>query len=360
MSSLIVKNSKISEDPTAKLWLRISAFLELKSINTQRTYMSIIKEWCLFLGAEAGSTEAAQFFLQADDLHAVAYKKWLDGRQGIKPRHQTSVKSESREIQSNVRRKATVRDGYQSTLANATISKKFAALRRIYKMLISARLYNNSNPFDSEKVPSPSAKSGQKRPTEMITFDKVMEILALPDCSTFKGRRDKAILAVLFGGGLRRSEVVKLRLADVRKTSKGTVFLRLRSTKARKDSDQAIPLWAAQAVADVVKDRLENSAGEGDYLFISYRGKGGNIPTTHSFSDNGLYKVFKEYCQRAGVKVPASPHSARATAITKLLTDGLSHREVQEFSRHASVAMVEVYDKRRIGVDQSPAKDLKY
>ena len=63
---------------------------------------------------------------------------------------------------------------------------------------------------------------------------------------------------------------------------------------------------------------------------------------------------------RAGAGNFVSPHSARATAITKLLSDGFSHREVQEFSRHASIQMVEVYDKRRISIDDNPASDLDY
>ena len=53
-------------------------------------------------------------------------------------------------------------------------------------------------------------------------------------------------------------------------------------------------------------------------------------------------------------------HSARATAITRLLAEGIPHREVQEFSRHASIQMVELYDKRRIGVDKNPGRGLDY
>jgi hypothetical protein len=55
------------------------------------------------------------------------------------------------------------------------------------------------------------------------------------------------------------------------------------------------------------------------------------------------------------VAVPELP-----TAISKLLSDGISHREVQEFSRHSSVQMVELYDKRRIGVEDNPGKKLEY
>ena len=110
----------------------------------------------------------------------------------------------------------------------------------------------------------------------------------------------------------------------------------------------------------LIESRKREGAYPGDYVFVSYRGPAGRIQTDLPLSCSGLYKLFKGYCMRAGAGRFATPHSARATAITKLLSDGLNHREVQEFSRHASVQMVEVYDKRRLGVDQNPAKTLKY
>jgi integrase len=99
---------------------------------------------------------------------------------------------------------------------------------------------------------------------------------------------------------------------------------------------------------------------DGDYLFIGFTGKGGQTITTKPMSDTGLYLLFKQYCMAAGAGMHATPHSARATAITKLLADGIPHREVQEFSRHSSIQMVEWYDKRRFSVEESPAKELSY
>jgi integrase len=55
-----------------------------------------------------------------------------------------------------------------------------------------------------------------------------------------------------------------------------------------------------------------------------------------------------------------SPTCARATAITKLLADGIPHRQVQEFSRHASIQMVEWYDKRRFSVDENVGVGFEY
>ena len=341
-----------------QLWLRISAFLSLKSLNTQRTYAGVVKEWCTFLGAEAGSEQAAELMLNVSDLQAVAYRVNLEKQIGQKPRYETSH-SDSKALLKN-RKQKTKKDGMHSTLANATIKKKIAALRRIYRMILASDLGLKHNPFESDRIPPPSAASGQKRPTEMIDFKLVQKIKNLPDSSTPKGLRDKAVLAVLFGGGLRRSEVIVLRLADVKTSTRGTTFLNLRATKSKRDFDQALPEWSAKIVKQLLSARKREGAKDGDYLFISYRGKGGAIPTLIQLSDSGIYKLFKYYCLKAGAGKFVSPHSARATAITKLLEDGLGHREVQEFSRHASVQMVEVYDKRRISIDQSAAKNLDY
>ena len=72
------------------LWIRLAAFFSLRSANTQITYKGILSEWCEFLGAEPGSSVAAQRVLAATDLHAIAYRNWLEGRPGQKPRMQRS------------------------------------------------------------------------------------------------------------------------------------------------------------------------------------------------------------------------------------------------------------------------------
>lgn len=347
-----------ADDSAGELWLRITGFLSTKSPNTQKTYLGVINEWCRFLGEEPGGFAAAQKFSQAGDLHALAYRKWLESQVGQKPRLQSSPSS-SREL-SNAQRSGSKRDGLQSTLSNATIAKKLAALRRIYKVLMAADLGIAVNPFDRDRVPAPPPRSGQKRPTEMINFEKIKHILDMPSGADNKGLRDRAMLAVLFGGGLRRSELVALRIGDVKRTQKGTLYLLLRATKGKRDAEQALPDWAAKRVDELVAARCSQGANPADYLFVGYRGQGGRIPSCEPISDNGLYRIFKHYCERAGINAPVSPHSARATAITKLLEQGIGHREVQEFSRHASVQMVELYDKRRIGVDQNPARKLNF
>lgn len=347
----------------ARLWIRITAFLSLKTPNTRKTYTGIIAEWCSFLGTQVGTEEAARKILAASDLHAMAYRRWLESRPGEKPRALRKIKgSPSREVtlrkrSSNSEQK---KSGLEDTQSNATISKKFAALRRIYRMLIAADLGVLENPFDVDKVPPPAKEAGRKRPTEMVSFDRVMDIIYSPPEETEKGIRDRAILASLFGGGIRRSELINLRIDDVRRTHKGTLYLYLRNTKGKKDAEQALPAWAADLVDRHLAIRKAAGAGPADFLFTGYIGQAGITATSEPISESGVYHLFRKYCSLGGGGSFLTPHSARATAITKLLEDGLSHREVQEFSRHASVQMVEVYDKRRYGIEQNPAKGLDF
>jgi len=319
-----------------------------------------MREWCEFLGSKVGSAEAAQKIIMATDLHATAYRTWLEAQPGERPRGTRGVRENRNDVAIRDQALNAKKTGLESTQSNATIHKKFAALRRMYRVLVAQDLGVTINPFDSDRMPPPSKEAGRKRPTEMIDFGLVSEIVSSPDPSTSKGIRDRAILALLFGGGLRRSEIVGLRIGDVRRTPSGTTFLYLRNTKARRDAEQAVPPWAAQLLDAHLSQRRTEQVGELDHLFVGYTGQGGRVPSHKPISDTGVYHLFRHYCLAVGSGPYVTPHSARATAITKLLSDGIPHREVQEFSRHSSIQMVELYDKRRFGVDSSPAKGLSY
>jgi integrase/recombinase XerC len=362
-----VQHTRFDSEPGAgsalhPLWLRLEAFLRMRAPSTAITYRGIVREWSRFLGAEAPSAKAAELLIKATDLHASAYRAWLEQAPGEVPRLLRKRQQTARDVQPRTDgpKARAKKSGLESTQGNATIAKKFAALRRIYRMLQGCNLHAGQNPFDRDVVPAPPKNSGRKRPTEMLDFALVRSVIAQADAATPKGLRDQAMLSCLFGAGLRRSEVVNLRLADFRRTTRGSWYLYLRSTKAKRDAQQALPQWAAKSMQLLAEQRRQAGASDADYFFVSYVGQAGKSPTTRPISASGLYLLFKRYCRLAGAGEFLSPHSARATAITKLLSDGITHRKVQEFSRHASIQMVEAYDKRRVEVDESPGNDLEY
>jgi integrase/recombinase XerD len=337
-----------TRDVPSEVWGRIKGFLSMKSPLTNLSYKGILREWCDFLGILAFSPEGAQRFLDATDLDALSYRSWLYAQEGHAPRLVAATRS------------ASLRDGTQSTLTHATVAKKLSALRRLYRVIDGLPEKIQPNPFDRDTVEPPSAHSGRKRPTEMVDFSLVKSLIETPSSETPKGVRDRALLAILFGGGLRRSEAVGLRIGDVKKTPQGTLYLTLRSTKARRDAEQALPEWVEEYLNPYLQYRYVQQATVHHYLFITFTGKGGNTPVERPLSASGVYELFKRYAHSLPGGLFLSPHSARATAITKLLSDGVSYREVKEFSRHGSVTMVEVYDKRRLGVENNPGKKLKY
>lgn len=353
-------NSKLHRN----VWTQLLAFLSRKSPTTGYTYSLVLKEWCAFLGVRQGTQAAADRLVVADEADVAAYLYWLERRPGEIPRerrtHGMPSTIRSIERRQEVQAKRVKKSGLESTMANATVAKKFAALRRMYRVLQSCGFGPSVNPFSTDIVPPPPKDAGRKRPTRMLAFDRVKSLIESVSSDDPKGLRDKAILSALFGGALRRSEVAVLSVSDVRMTKSGTVFLYLRATKAKKDAEQALPKWAADVVWQLRDHRLQSGAKGADPLFLSHTGRGGTSPTVRAISASGVYKLFLHYCHAAGVEDSITPHSARATAITKLLAQGIPHRMVKEFSRHASIQMVELYDKRRIGVDENPAKDLDF
>lgn len=338
------------------LWLHLAAFFSSKAPKTQDTYRGILLEWLKFIGGSFGTTAGAKKLISVSYLHAVGFQEWLKKQPGARPRMSVSSSKEISSEKAKIHKKS----GLESSQSNATIWKKCAALRRMYRVIISAQLGITENPFDSERAPPPAKDSGRKRPTEMINFEDVQKVLDATDLKTEVGRRDFAILSLLFGAGLRRSEVSNLRLGDVKKAHSGTTYLYLRATKSKRDAEQPLPQWAADALQDVFKDRILHKAVSGDYLFVTYEGRSRAKRSDTPISHTGIWRLFKSYCLKADVFGFKSPHSARATAITKLLTDGIPHRFVQAFSRHASVQMVELYDKRRLNLEDNPGIKISF
>jgi len=226
----------------------------------------------------------------------------------------------------------------------------------MYNVLLRGQ-YVEKNIFIQLVDLMPRRQSHEVRPTRMLTCDEVLKILNAPDPASHPGVRDRALLAVLFGAGLRRSEARKLNLADIRFDGEKHPYLFLRQAKAGVDQRAAIGPWVLAALSDLLSQRRGDGAGPDDplfcFYFISNKARG-------RLSDRTIARIFQRHAVAAGIVGQIAPHSARATAASTLIDLGIGDRAVAEFLRHASVEMVRVYDRRAFGPRSSPARRLDY
>jgi len=311
----------------------LNLWLEIRPENTRRVYLRIAEEWSLFLGQSLIKTATGKLWKKASHKDAQAFVN--DCRQ--RPAQQGRASDASP-------------DGCVSM---ATVKHKAGVIKAAYDALIAHGLVE-TNPFHAVCLELKRFKSGERRRNEGMEPHEVKRFLTFVPLDP-EHFRDRAIFHLMFGAALRRSELVDVTLSDVINTNKGSTYLRLRKTKSQNIQKVALPDWVADEILAFKQRRIHEGAGDRDLMFVRYLHRG-----SEAMGGKYVYRLFKEYLKRFKLNPDYSPHCARVTAITQLLKQGMNHREVQELSRHASVAMVERYDRRRYEIEESPSKKLSY
>lgn len=246
---------------------------------------------------------------------------------------------------------------FLNSLANKapnTIRHRYRLLKSYFEFLVAFDCIGK-NPVLASKQAIMSRRPRQVRPTKMIEPELILRLLNLPDTRDRAGLRDKVILTLLTGGGLRRGEVVRLNVGDIHISVHGTPYLKLNETKAGQAQDRALPEWAWPIISELVSRRKQDGAQEGDPLLINYKGYGGK---RGRLSVETLARTVKRYMKLVGIE--ASCHSLRASFASRLKELGCEDRDVAFALGHKSVAQIQMYDKRARGVDQSAAKKIIY
>jgi integrase/recombinase XerD len=216
----------------------------------------------------------------------------------------------------------------------STISRKFAALRSFLQYLGDigykedpAIVENLRVPYEPRKVP------------RMLERDELERLLVAPRAGHSPGAlRDAAILALLYEGGFRATELVRLRLADVLLNQ-----ARIRHP-AQPDESVSIP-----ASIDILRAYLQDGRPHlvrdpfEDVLFLNQRGKG--------LTRQGLWLVVKRWAAAAGIKGSLSPHTLRHTRARDLLMRGINRREVQRFLGLSSPNAIRIHTKSETDED---------
>jgi len=211
------------------------------------------------------------------------------------------------------------------TLSKRSQARLLSALRSFYDwMILDGEM--KENPCDGVDAP----KTGRYLP-EVLSVQEVDDIIASVDTSTPSGLRDRAILEVLYGCGLRVSEAVNLKISDIF-SKEG--FLRI---VGKGDKERIVPLgeMAAEALEAWFGARPEPCRGYEDFVFLNRFGR--------SLSRVSMFNMIKKQALEAGITKTISPHTFRHSFATHLVENGADLRVVQEMLGHESILTTEIY-----------------
>ena len=211
-------------------------------------------------------------------------------------------------------------------LSKRSAARLVSALRSFFTWCVQEGEIKE-NPCDRVDAP----KLGKYLP-EVLSVEEVTAILESVDLGTPGGKRDRAILEVLYGCGLRVSEAALLRISHVH-LDEGFV-----DVVGKGDKQRLVPL--GEMAADALRAYLEvrpEPAGRAfdDVLFLSRAGK--------PLSRVSLFKLVKRQAMAAGIQKEISPHTFRHSFATHLIENGADLRIVQEMLGHASILTTEIY-----------------
>ncbi len=266
-----------------------------------------------FLSLEHGSADRTREAYQRDVLRLATYAVSRSARrpQELTPAHLRDFVYHLKDV----------------GLAPSSIRRTIAGLRTWFGFLVAEGVIPG-DPSDRLELP----KRWQTLP-EVLSADEVTKLLAAPSQDDAMYYRDRAMLELAYGAGLRVSEWTSVTVRDVH-LDESLVRVRGKGGKER-----LVPFGrsAAAAIAIYLRElrpRLERGGGKGR-LFLNARGE--------PLSRMGAWTILRKYVRRSGLEKTVTPHTLRHSFATHLLEGGADLRAVQEMLGHADVSTTQVY-----------------
>lgn len=208
----------------------------------------------------------------------------------------------------------------------ASISRKMSAIRSFHKYLLLEKLVD-ANVSLGVSLP----KKEKKLPT-VLSVEEVDALMIAADGDEPLEIRNKAMLELLYGSGLRISELLELKLSDLH------IHMGFLNILGKGNKERIVPIGAEGTYAltrylDKARPYLKKTPG--DVVFVNSRG--------NAMSRVGFYKVLKTLSVRAGLMKDISPHTLRHSFASHLLENGVDLRVVQELLGHEDISTTQVY-----------------
>ncbi len=207
-----------------------------------------------------------------------------------------------------------------------TVKRKISTLRSLYKFLLREGLMKK-NPTELVNIP----RSGKKLPH----FVQENEMNQLLDTSfftnDFTGLRDKAVVSVFYGTGMRLAELKGIRMMDLNLNERLVKVL----GKRNKERIIPYPLEIGEDLTNYIKERNDLFGDLNGYLFLTEKGD--------QAYDKLLYRIVRKYLSLVTTMEKRSPHILRHSYATHLLNRGADLNAIKELLGHSSLAATQVY-----------------
>ncbi|WP_263385895.1 tyrosine-type recombinase/integrase [Granulicella arctica] len=218
-------------------------------------------------------------------------------------------------------------------LAPSTINVRLAAMRR---MVTEARKNGMLGVEEAAQLTSiPNIKQAGTRMGNWLTREQAKELLAVPDRSTLKGKRDYVILALLVGCALRRTELAELEVETIQQREGRWVLADLEG-KGRRIRTVAIPIWVKKGI-----DVWREAAGIERGRLLVRIGKGGTI-RGETLSDWAIWSVVEQSAKQIGVE-RFGAHDLRRTCAKLCRKGGGDLEQIKFLLGHSSIQTTERY-----------------
>lgn len=216
---------------------------------------------------------------------------------------------------------------YDQNYARRSVARKISALRSFYLYLVREDLLT-FNPFATIRAPKQAA-----RLPNFLYIEEMESLLSIPDTSTVLGRRDRAILEILYASGMRVSELMNLNMDDV-DFEHGIALVMGKGARERyvplgDHAVAALNEYLANSRHVLQKDDKEQA------LFLNYRGT--------RLSDRSVRRIIDQAMERMAEPRRISPHTLRHSFATHLLEAGADMRTVQELLGHQNISSTQIY-----------------
>jgi len=210
-------------------------------------------------------------------------------------------------------------------ISNRSINRKISSLKTFYKFLIKTKQLEESPLLKHQ------ALKVSKRIQVPFSEKEINEVInKLDDNDDFESVRNKLIVELLYSTGMRRAELIEIKIGAIDFSNAMLKVL------GKRNKERYIPLL--KSVLQTLKiyiEKREDITSDNDYLFITKKG--------NKIYPNFVYRIINDYFSSVSSKVKKSPHVMRHSFATHLLNEGADLNSVKELLGHSSLASTQIY-----------------